>query len=72
MHACMHTNPGPHVGSLTENKIRLYIYMHKAITVANAGFVEGGFCNSIVREARVKNLGPCPLLPKNTPIFKRF
>ena len=36
--------------------------------VADAGFIKGGFCNSIVREI----LGPCPLWPKTTPIFERF
>ena len=40
--------------------------------VVDAGFVEGGFCYSIVREAHAKNLEPRPLLPKTTPIFERF
>ena len=35
-------------------------------------FVEEGFCNSIAREARAKNLGPRPLLPKTTPISSVF
>ena len=40
--------------------------------VADAGIVEGGFFYCIAREVCAKNLGPCPILPKTTPIFKRF
>ena len=31
-----------------------------------------GFCYSIARKACAKNWGPCPLLPKTTPIFECF
>ena len=40
--------------------------------VADLGFSKGGFCCSIARKARAKNLRPRPLSVKTTPIFDRF
>ena len=36
-------------------------------SAADAGFTEGGFCNSIARGARAKILGPRPLWAKPRP-----
>ena len=51
---------------------RLSQYYYLYLPVADAGFIEGGPCNSIARKAHAKILGPRPLLPKTTPIFDRF
>ena len=41
-------------------------------SVADAGFLEGGFCCNIARRARPKNSRPRPFLFKTTPFFERF
>ena len=40
--------------------------------MADAGFLEGGFCCNIVREAPAKFSRPRPLSIKTTPIFERL
>ena len=40
----------------------------KLVTVADAGFIQGGFCNSIARE----NFGATPTLAENHAHFRAF
>ena len=50
----------------------LVFHIAEDYAVADAGFLEGGFCYCVAREARPKFLKLHPLLIKTTSIFDRF